>query len=100
MEDPMSAAAPALSLRVTDITGQKRRRLSLVPPQSTIGEFVRSAVSTMALPEANLEGRPLAYQARLEREGRHVHTSEIVGDVLQDDDEITLAPSIDAGAHR
>ena len=47
-------------------------------------------------PILDRSGRPLEYQARLDREGRHLHRSERVG-VLQDDDEIVLHPSVDAG---
>jgi hypothetical protein len=68
-----------------------------VPRQSTIGELVNSLVEKLPLPQSNVEGRPLNYQARLEREQRHVHVSELVGEALQDNDEITLTPSIDAG---
>ena len=42
-------------------------------------------------------GRPLHYQARLDREGRHLHGAETVGDALREDDEIVLTPNIDAG---
>jgi hypothetical protein len=95
----MSAAiTPTLSLRVGDFTGQKRALLPSVPASTSIGDLVRSLLSKLSLPELNAEGRPLAYQARLEREGRHVHASELVGEALVEDDELTLTPSIDAGA--
>jgi hypothetical protein len=92
-------SATTLSLRVSNFNGQTRSRVSQVPRQSTIGEFVKSLLAKMSLPEVSPDGRPLAYQARLEREGRHVHSSEVVGDALRDDDEIMLTPSIDAGGH-
>jgi hypothetical protein len=44
-----------------------------------------------------VEGRPLDYSARLDREGRHLNSSEIVGDALKEGDEIVLTPNIDAG---
>ncbi len=93
----MPATASTLSLRITDFTGQRHARVSSVAPQSTIGELVRSLLSKLGLPESNVEGKPLAYQARLQREGRHVHASELVGQALEDNDEISLTPSIDAG---
>lgn len=92
------AVASTLSLQVGDFTGQKRARVSSVPSSTSMGDLVRSLLSKLSLPELNAEGRPLAYQARLEREGRHVHASELVGDALVEDDELTLTPSIDAGA--
>ena len=93
----MSAASSTLSLSVSDFVGQRRARLSAVPRLSTIGELITSLVPKLELPEVNVEGRPLHYQARLEREQRHVHVSELVGEALQDEDEITLTPNIDAG---
>lgn len=93
----MSATASTLSLRITDFTGQKRTRVSSVSSHSTIGDLVRSLLAKLGLPESNVDGQPLAYQARLQREGRHVHASELVGEALEEDDEITLTPSIDAG---
>ena len=92
----MSTAA-TMSLRITDFTGQKRTRVSSVLPQSTMGDLVRSLLTKLGLPESSVDGKPLAYQARLQREGRHVHASELVGEALKDNDEISLTPSIDAG---
>ena len=43
------------------------------------------------------EGRPLAYRARLDREGRQLHESERIGDSLRTDDEIVITPHIQAG---
>ena len=51
----------------------------------------------MGLSRTDSRGQPLAYQARLDREARHLHGAETVGDALQDDDEIVLHPSIEAG---
>ena len=51
----------------------------------------------MQLPEADAHGQPLTYHARLEREGRHLHGSEIIGEALQSDDRLVLQPNIDAG---
>ncbi|MGE3840278.1 MAG: hypothetical protein AB7I50_01700 [Vicinamibacterales bacterium] len=94
----MSVVASTLSLHVSDFAGQKRSRVSQVSRQSTVGELVASLLAKLGLADVNLEGRPMPYQLRLEREGRHVHAAEVVGDALQEGDEITLTPSIDAGA--
>ena len=40
----------------------------------------------MQLPKSDIGGRPLTYHARLEREGRHLHASELVGEALQEQD--------------
>ena len=89
-----------ISLVASDVTGQKMVNLAGVSRDSseTIGEFVRRLVPKMGLSENDVEGRPLTYQARLEREGRHLHASETIG-VLQDEDKIVLQPVIMAGAN-
>lgn len=90
------AATMTIGLHVTDVSGQKHVRAS-TPPHATIGELVRSLIAKMGLRSSTSRGEPLAYQARLEREGRHLHGSETVGDALRADDEIVLTPNIDAG---
>ena len=91
------AAAMTLGLRVSDVSGQKAVRAAAVPLSSTIGELVQGLLAKMGLARNDAEGRPLQYYARLEREGRHLNGSERIGDALQDDDELTLTPNIDAG---
>jgi len=91
------AAAMTLGLRVSDVTGQKSARASAVPLSSTIGELVQGLLAKMGLARIDADGRPLQYYGRLEREGRHLNNGELVGDSLQDDDELTLTPNIDAG---
>lgn len=91
------AAAMSLGLKVSDVSGQKAVRAASVPLTSTIGELVQGLLAKMGLSRNDSEGRPLQYYARLEREGRHLNGSELVGDSLQEDDELTLTPNIEAG---
>ena len=93
----MGQAAMTLGLRVSDVTGQKTVRAPAVPASSTIREMVERLIAKIGLSRNDFEGRPLQYQARLSREGRHLNGAETVGDALQDDDEIVIAPTIDAG---
>lgn len=86
-----------LSLQVNDVSGQKPFKVSNVPEDSTVGELIQGMLAQMSLPQNDVSGRPLTYHARLEREGRHLHASERVGDALQTDDQIILQPNIDAG---
>jgi len=51
----------------------------------------------MGLGTRDHAGQELEYRARLEREGRQLHSSERVGDVLKEADEIVLTPRIHAG---
>ena len=84
-------------LRVSDVSGQKTVRASAVPTSFTVGELVPTLIARMGLARNDVEGRPINYQARLEREGRHLNGAETVGDALREDDEIVLTPNIDAG---
>lgn len=93
---PMTQA-PGLNFEAVDLTGQKRFRLRGVGRDSTVGELMDGLLGRMALPRENSEGRPLAYYPLLEREARHLHNSELVGDAIQENDRVVLQPSIDAG---
>lgn len=90
-------ATMTMGFHASDVTGNKRVRATS-PTHTTIGELVQRLVAKMGLSRTDRDGGPLAYQARLDREGRHLHGAEMVGDALQEDDEIVLHPSIEAGA--
>lgn len=93
----MEQEATTLGLRATDLSGQKTVHASGVPTNFTIGELLQGLLAKMGLARNDVEGRPLNYYVRLEREGRHLHGSETVGEALQEGDEIVLTPNIDAG---
>ena len=84
-------------LQASDVSGQNMAKVNDVPLDSSVGELIQSVLAEMELPRNDASGRPLTYQALLRREGRHLHTSELVGDALKDDDSIVLQPNIDAG---
>lgn len=87
-------------LEVSDVSGQKGMTVSGVPADASVGELVEQLLAEMRLTREDVSGRPLTYQARLEREGRHLHASERVGDALQTGDRLVLQPNIDAGSQR
>jgi hypothetical protein len=92
---------PRLSLKARDVSRQKLVHVDDVPDDATVGELIDGLVrGGMNLPRQDAEGRALNYHARLEREGRHLHATERVGDVLQPNDEIVLQPQITAGYSR
>jgi hypothetical protein len=91
------AASEGIGLEVSDVSGQKSLEVNGLQPDATVGELVRASLAGMSLPENDTTGRPLVYHALLEREGRHLHTSERVGDALQTGDKVVLQPNIDAG---
>jgi hypothetical protein len=80
-----------------DVSGQKLVDVQHVPTNSTVGEVVQGLLAQMNLPKNDVSGRPLTYHARLDREGRHLHASEIVGDALEPNDRMVLQPNVDAG---
>jgi hypothetical protein len=91
-------APRGLDIQASDASRQKQARALGVPLDSTIGEVVRGLIARMRLPRNDQEGAAIHYQPLLEREGRHLQWSELVGDVLENDDRIVLQPNIDAGA--
>lgn len=93
----MSAATTAIGFEVSDVTGQKRMNVNNLAPDASVGELINGVLGRMNLPPNDVEGRPLTYHARLDREGRHLHVSERVSDALQPGDRLVLQPNIDAG---
>ena len=87
----------ALALNVESVSGHKKVRAAGIAPQMTVAELVEGLLAQMELPAVDPEGRPISYHVRSDREGRHLHATEIVGDVLQPDDGIVLQPNIQAG---
>ena len=75
-----------MTLLVSDVSGQKQRKIARPPLDGSIAELIQGLLPQMRLPEADVNGRPLVYQARLEREGRHLHGSEVIGEAVQPDD--------------
>jgi hypothetical protein len=84
-------------LDVTDVSGQKRMTVDEFERDASVGELVEQLLSEMDLTREDRDGRAVTYQARLEREGRHLLPSERVGDALQHGDRLVLHPNIDAG---
>jgi len=92
----MSEAA-TIDVFARGASGATRVKASGVPSGATIAEFVKTMLGRMRLVGTDHEGRPLTYRARLSREGRLLNPSERVGDALRPDDEVIIAPRIDAG---
>jgi hypothetical protein len=86
-----------IPLEISDVSGQKVFSVANAPTANTVGELVHEMIGKMNLPRNDSSGAPLTYQARSEREGRHLNASERIGDALQRGDRLTLQPNIDAG---
>lgn len=86
-----------MNLRATDVSGQRPFAVKNVRSDSTIGELVRGLVKKMGLAANDSGGRAYSYHALLPREGRHLHSSQLVGEVLREDDKLLISPDIQAG---
>ena len=84
-----------LSLKVEDSTGQIRRRARGIPAEATVGEFMNSLVRELRLPVNDSQGRPLSYSAGAN--GDSLLESDRVGDVLREEDTVTLTQNVTAG---
>ncbi len=93
----MAHTAEEIELEISDVSGQKVFSVANAPVANTVGELIQEVLGKMGLPRQDGGGAPLSYQARLEREGRHLHASERIGDALENRDRLTLQPNIDAG---
>ena len=85
-----------LHVRASDVTGQRSERVH-APRDATVGEWVEAVVGRLRLRRKDADGNGYSYRPRLEREGRHLNASEIVGEVLQEDDRVVLQPNVNAG---
>jgi hypothetical protein len=90
-------ASDTMTLEVEDFTGQIRRRASGIPRTATVNDLVDSIRSEMALPDQDAQGRPIQYGATTS-EGEMLNATDLVGDVLQDEQVVTLTKSVTAGA--
>ncbi len=88
-------ATATLNLRVEDSTGQIRRRARGIPRDATVGDFMKNLVHELRLPANDSQGHPLTYAARAN--GASLLESDKVGDVLQEEDTVTLTQNVTAG---
>ena len=85
-----------MTLDVEDFTGQMRRRASGIPRTATVSDLVDSIRGEMQLPDQDAQGRPIQYGA-LTSSGEMLNATDEVGDVLEDEEVVTLAKSVTAG---
>jgi hypothetical protein len=93
----MTAAGISMNIVAQDATGQRQVTVKQAPPDATVRELVQRLLARMGLVRDDASGKPLQYQARLEREGRHLGETELVGDALKPEDKLVLQPRINAG---
>ena len=88
-------AEATMSLTVEDFTGQVRHKASGIPRDATMGELIESLAARLRLPENDAQGRPVSYAARAH--GSSLNESDRIGDVLEDDEVVTLTQNVTAG---
>ncbi len=88
-----------MTLEVEDFTGQMRRRAPGVPKNATVSDLVESIRSEMQLPDQDAQGRPIQYGALTAR-GEMLNATDQLGDVLEEDEVVTLSKSVTAGSNR
>ncbi len=84
-------------LTATDVTGQKTITVKRCRRESTVGELLGSVVPRLHLPLQDERGHEILYQAHADRIGRHLHPTEALGEVFEDQDRFTVQPDIKAG---
>jgi hypothetical protein len=92
----MVRAADDVSIAVSDMHGARVVNWR-APSGASVQELIEATQQELGLPRQDLEGRAYTYHARLEREGRHLLATEMLGDVLEPDDHVVLQPHISAG---
>jgi len=92
-----TATAETIDLMVTDLSGQRHLRASDVSRNATVGQMMEDLLARLKIGRHDANGAPLEFRVRLDREARHLHGDERVGDALLPDDQVTLHPSADAG---
>ena len=86
-----------IQLTVSDVSQQKRARVEDLAADSTVGDLVDGLLDRLRLPESGADGSPITYHVRHERLGRHLHSTELVGDSIETGDHVVIQPSVTAG---
>ena len=86
-----------MTLEVEDFTGQVRRRASAIPRTASVNDLVESIQGEMQLPDQDAQGRPIQYGALTSR-GEMLNATDQLGDVLEDEEVVTLTKSVTAGS--
>ena len=85
-----------MTLEVEDFTGQVRRRAPGIPRTATVSDLIESIQGEMHLPDQDAQGRPIQYGAITSR-GDMLNATDRLGDVLDDEEVVTLSKSVTAG---
>jgi hypothetical protein len=86
-----------LDLYASDASGQRKFSITNFPPTAKIRDLIKALLPQMGLSSTDTAGRPLDYQAFSKRKHCHLRGSDTIGKALQNGDEISLLPDIQAG---
>jgi hypothetical protein len=91
----MAVAEKTMDLVLEDFTGQLRYKAPRVPRDATVGELISNVAGRLRLPLNDSQGRPVTYAARAK--GASLLESDRVGDVLEQNEVVTLTQNVTAG---
>jgi hypothetical protein len=94
----MVAQSSTMTLEVEDFSGQVSRRASGIPRSATVSELIDSIRGEMALPDQDAQGRPVLYGLMSSTTGEMLNATDALGDVVEDEQTVTLTKSVTAGA--
>jgi hypothetical protein len=92
-------ASENMTLEVEDFLGHVRRRASGIPRTATVSDLVNSIRGELQLPHEDAQGRPVQYGAISSR-GNMLNANDVLGEVLEDQEVVTLTKSVTAGSSR
>lgn len=95
----MVALPEILNVTASDPSGQRTVTVE-APGDSSIGEVIDQLAGAMNLNRLDRAGKPLAVQALLQRESRHLARSERTADALRPGDHLVMYPRVMAGGRR
>lgn len=87
----------SVSFTASDNSRQRRYTVRNYRGEATVGELVGSLVDRLGLRTEGADAADDVFHAYSGREGRHLRSAELVGDVIEEGDEITLRPDVQAG---
>ncbi len=92
----MVANSSTMTLEVEDFTGQVRRRSSGIPRSATVSDLIDSIRGEMKLPDQDSSGRPVSYGV-VSSHGEMLNATDQLGEILEDEEVVTLTKSVTAG---
>jgi len=84
-------------IRVSDVTGLRSGDWTPKSGGESVLTLVEEMAAELGLPQSDANGQPIVYGARRESDGMSLTASELVDEVLKEDETVFLEPDINAG---